>query len=206
MENMKNEEEKLKEEKERLDKEKMKIEAKRFGKRMVELREEKAKKENRKITPTIASEEIEIHVNALNNYEYDRFPQIEQLMKIQKYYNVSFDYLLGASTLQSTDKDYKTINEVIGFLDENIDYVKNLKCNDPELNYLLNCLLKEDTLFTEFLSIIKDYILKILSNSHDNTKEIRDYELFRITNVAKDMVEKLVEQNIKSTTNNKKKK
>lgn len=190
----KTEEEKLKEE---LFKKRMEKEAKLFGTRMVKLREERAEKDERKITPAIASDEIGIHVNALNNYEYDRFPQIEQLIKIKEYYKVSYDYLLGSSDLQSTDENYKTVHDICGFLDENIDYIKHLKSNEPELSYLLNSLLTEDALLTEFLSIIKDYIFKLLNSSNDDTKEIKEYELYRITIIAKEMVEKLVEKNIK---------
>ena len=176
----------------------MEREAKSFALRMKELREKKADKEDRTITPSTASEEIGIHVNALNNYEYDRFPQIEQLIKIREYYNVSFDFLLrGVEEIQSPDEKYKAIHEVTGFLDENIDFVKNLKSDNPDLSYLLNCILREDTLLKEFLSHIQDLILKLLNSSCDDIEETREYEIYRITNITKAMVEKLVEQNIK---------
>lgn len=178
-------------------KERMERDAKLFGKRMIALRKEKADKEHRTITPTTASEEIGIHVNALNNYEYDRFPQIEQLVKIKEYYGVSFDRLLGLSELDSADEKYKAIHEVTGFLDENIDFVKNLKSDNPDLSYLLNCILREDTLLKEFLSHIQNLILKLLNSSCDDIEETREYEIYRITNITKAMVEKLVEQNIK---------
>lgn len=178
-------------------KERMEREAKSFALRMKELREKKADKENRIITPSTASEEIGIHVNALNNYEYDRFPQIEQLVKIKEYYGVSFDRLLGLSELDSADEKYKAIHEVTGFLDENIDFVKNLKSDNPDLSYLLNCILREDTLLKEFLSHIQNLILKLLNSSCDDIEETREYEIYRITNITKAMVEKLVEQNIK---------
>lgn len=178
-------------------KERMERDAKLFGKRMIALRKEKADKEDRTITPSTASEEIGIHVNALNNYEYDRFPQIEQLVKIKEYYGVSFDRLLGLSELDSSDEKYKAIHEVTGFLDENIDFVKNLKSDNPDLSYLLNCILREDTLLKEFLSHIQDLILKLLNSSCDDIEETREYEIYRITNITKTMVEKLVEQNIK---------
>ncbi len=178
-------------------KERMEREAKSFALRMKELREKKADKENRIITPSTASEEIGIHVNALNNYEYDRFPQIEQLVKIKEYYGVSFDRLLGLSELDSADEKYKAIHEVTGFLDENINFVKNLKSDNPDLSYLLNCILREDTLLKEFLSHIQNLILKLLNSSCDDIEETREYEIYRITNITKAMIEKLVEQNIK---------
>ncbi len=125
----KTEEEKLKE---RLFKERMKNEAKLFAERMVKLRKEKAEREKRKITPTIASDEMGIHVNALNNYEYDRFPQIEQLIKIKEYYNVPFDYLLGVSKLLNIDEKYQAVHEFTGLSDEAIENLKEIVYLDRE--------------------------------------------------------------------------
>lgn len=128
----KTEEEKLKEEREKLFKERMEKEVKLFSKRMVELRKTKAKEDGRKITPAIASDEIGIHVNALNNYEYDRFPQVEQLIKIKEYYKVPFDYLLGVSKLLNTDEKYQAVHEFTGLSDEAIENLKEIVTLDKE--------------------------------------------------------------------------
>lgn len=128
----KTEEEKLKEERERLFKERMKNEAKSFGERLVKLRKAKEKETGKKITPAIASNDIGIHVNALNNYEYDRFPQVEQLIKIKEYYKVSFDYLLGVSKLLNTDEKYQAVHEFTGLSDEAIENLKEIVTLDRE--------------------------------------------------------------------------
>ena len=128
----KTEEEKLKEEREKLFKERMKNEAKSFGERLVKLRKAKEKETGEKITPATASKEMRIHVNALNNYEYDRFPQVEQLIKIKEYYKVPFDYLLGVSKLLNTDEKYQAVHEFTGLSDEAIENLKEIVNLDKE--------------------------------------------------------------------------
>ena len=43
----------------------------------------------------MASTQIGIAISSLTNYEKDRIPHMEQLKKIAKFYNVSYDYLLN---------------------------------------------------------------------------------------------------------------
>ena len=99
-----------------------KIIKKNFTKAMLKLREEKGIKEERKITPSIASKEMGIGFTTLKNYEDDdrneRLPDIIELRKIKKYYGVPYEYLLDGidNPSQFTDerakKNQKAINEI----------------------------------------------------------------------------------------------
>lgn len=81
-----------------------------FGKILVQLREEKEKKIGKKLTQVEASKNIGMGLNTLNTYERGRsLPQIEQLMKIKNYYNVPYEYLLG----ETDDKNYNTDEQAI---------------------------------------------------------------------------------------------
>lgn len=95
---------------------------KNFTKAMLKLREEKGIRENRKITPKIASEEMKIGFTTLKNYEDDdrneRLPDIIELKKIKEYYGVPYEYLLDGidNPNQFTDerakKNQKAINDI----------------------------------------------------------------------------------------------
>ena len=102
-------------------------EVKLFAEKMKKLRKEKGEKEARKITIAIASEEMKIHANALSNYEYDRFPQIEQLMRIKEYYNVSTDFLLGYTDIKRPDSDVQAIHEFTALSEPAINFLRHLK-------------------------------------------------------------------------------
>ena len=159
---------------------------------------------------------------------------ISSLVKIARYFDVSTDYLLGLAPLRSTKEEYKTINKVCGFLDENIDYVKYLNNNNPELSYILNCILKKNTYFTIFLSNIKNYTVKLMNTQtmgsleykyipigeqdiigeennyfFDKPEEIGYLELYKISEISKNIAKNLVTKQIasmNSVPDNKKKK
>lgn len=97
-----------------------------FNEHMRDLREEKGKKEKRDLTIKIASEEMGIHYNTLSNYEYDRYPKVEELIKIKKYYNVSIDYLLAETTSKNPKADYGLLQKETSLTDEAIESLKNL--------------------------------------------------------------------------------
>lgn len=114
-----------------------------FTERMKELREEKGKKEKRQLTQAIASKEMGIHVNSLINYEFDRFPKTDQLIKIKNYYKVSYEYLLGESDSKVNNFNYRKISDVTGLSDYAIEVLEFSKLNIknspivPTINFLL---------------------------------------------------------------------
>lgn len=123
---------------------------------------------------------------------------ISSLVKIAKYFNVSTDYLLGLTNLKSPNNDYKILHKTLGLLDENINYLMDLKNEDADGFEMLLTLLKKDIPFTEFMLCIREYLYKrsagnsIKENKFiDNPKEIGYLELFRITEIAKDIAKEL---------------
>ncbi len=77
-----------------------------FQKRLRTLREKRGFKENRQLTQRNASLEMGLSENALRNYENDRLPNLESLVKIKKYYNVSYEYLLGESNEENPNPNH----------------------------------------------------------------------------------------------------
>lgn len=80
-----------------------------LGKRLYELRKQKEKKLGKTISQAQLSKDIlEMGINTLGCYERGKiFPKIEHLIKIKEYYNVSYDYLLGATDEPNMETDYQ---------------------------------------------------------------------------------------------------
>ena len=53
-------------------------------------------------------------------------PQVEKLIKIAEYFNVSTDYLLGLSNVKSTDTELKGVCEYTGLTEKAVAVLKNL--------------------------------------------------------------------------------
>ena len=69
---------------------------------------------------------ITITEQSLNNYENgQQLPDISRLYCICKVLNVSADYLLGLSDVQTPETDYQAINKMIGLTDEAITALRN---------------------------------------------------------------------------------
>ncbi len=87
-----------------------------FQRKLRILREKKEIQDNKRITQRQASIDMGLSENALRNYENKRLPNVFGLMKIKKYYNVSYEYLLGEtddpSPNNKTDENKKAISEI----------------------------------------------------------------------------------------------
>ncbi len=77
-----------------------------FQDRLRKLREEKGFKDNQQLTQRKASIDMGLSENALRNFENNRLPNIESLILIKKYYNVSYEYLLGESEEKNPNPNY----------------------------------------------------------------------------------------------------
>lgn len=84
-----------------------------------------------------------------------RTPDIDTLIKICDYLNVSADYLLGRSNLKSTDIDNKEINRRFGLSDKSIKVLEACKKSsvrkNPGLVYLINYLIEDESIIGELL-------------------------------------------------------
>ena len=71
----------------------------------------------------------------------DRKPDIEMLLRIANYYNVSCDYLLGLIKVSSTNIDYRTISEKTGLCEgaaEQLSYMCKSANNPDDQHNSLN--------------------------------------------------------------------
>ncbi|MCL2253075.1 MAG: helix-turn-helix transcriptional regulator [Lachnospiraceae bacterium] len=127
-----------------------------FRSKLIELRERKATKEGRKITQEIAAKEMEMSRPALGSYEAGtRLPDIEYLIKICNYYDISCDYLLGLDRLSGLGGD-------------SIDLIHDITADD-QLKYLLN-----DFLTPLLLDLIKG-LYKYSYSHYDSLKNVSEH-------------------------------
>lgn len=119
-----------------------------FGERLFKIREEHEETQDQ------LAEAIGITRQSLSRYEIsDRTPNIEIVYNIAKHYNISVDYLLGLSDIQSTNKDVENVCEVTG-LDE--DAVEELiYCSSDRKKNI--SLLIQSVPFQQALDTLQDY-------------------------------------------------
>lgn len=110
-----------------------------FAKRLVKLRE------NRGITQQTLADDLMITRQSLSLYEKaERTINIDLLVKIAKYFDVSTDYLLGMTDNATTDADLKAVCEYTGLSEDAITtFIDNMdesiwRCSPnyyPEIKY-----------------------------------------------------------------------
>ena len=89
-----------------------------FGKRIIKLREKSGKSQDEICT------ELGVTQQTLSRYEKgQRQASLDFVFKASKYFNVSADYLLGLSKIQSTDKKIETACEVTGLSEKAINKI-----------------------------------------------------------------------------------
>lgn len=122
-----------------------------FAERLTALRENKGKKRQE------VADEINISRASLEYYEKGkRKPDIEVLLKLADYYNVTCDYLLKGVKTENV-----SINEVTGLSDETIDELQKGK-NSVFYTTLLNFLINNKTL----LKALNNYLLSSIYSEY----------------------------------------
>lgn len=76
-------------------------------------------------------------------YNGDRKLTIDFVVKYAKYFNVSTDYLLGVTDVQTVDNDIKFICNYTGLSDESVDVLKQLNKIKKYLLSILNMQLRK---------------------------------------------------------------
>lgn len=99
-----------------------------FAERLLNLREKAVKKRQE------VADDLGISRASLEYYEKDkRKPDIDVLLKLADYYNVSTDYLLGLTAASTTDKDVQYICDYTGLSEDAIDTLHScIKIMDEE--------------------------------------------------------------------------
>lgn len=102
-----------------------------FADRLTKLRENTGKKRQE------VADELKISRASLEYYEKGkRKPDIEVLVKIAEYYEVSTDYLLGLSIAPTTNKDIQFICDYTGLEKESIDNISTDNIQSKIINIL----------------------------------------------------------------------
>ncbi len=115
-----------------------------FTERMRQLRIEKGKKDGRELTQVDVSRDLGIHVSTIRSYEspsLDMMPKVERLKKLKNYYNVSYEYLLGETSIKEFNLDMIFIQNETGLSEKSIKYLKTLD-KDDEFITILNTLIE----------------------------------------------------------------
>lgn len=109
-----------------------------FAKRLVDLREAKG------ISQQILADALGVTRQSLSLYEKaERTVNIELLVKIANYFNVSTDYLLGLSDIQSIDTDMHIACKTTGLNEKAIQSLQYMSEYDPFF-MIIFCRLIED--------------------------------------------------------------
>lgn len=121
-----------------------------IGKTLKELRNERG------VSQKEAAEGCNITQGALSRYEKNQLPKTAELCQIADYYNVSFDYLLGRTKVQSipTDGNMQAAAELTGLSESALQVLSSLK---PEHADLVSELLSTMPIET-LLDLISKYI------------------------------------------------
>lgn len=99
-------------------------------------------REDRGITQKQCAEELSVSYDNYNKWENGSSPNFDTLVKIANFFNVTIDYLLGASDTKKPEND--DINKRLGLSDKAIYALEELHKNDPgnPLTMAVNALLE----------------------------------------------------------------
>lgn len=102
-----------------------------FGERLKSLRNEKG------ISQKVLADELGISKGAVSFYETcQNTPDIEILDAVSKYFNVSYDYLLGRTPNKTTNTELKAVCEYTGLTENSVNTI--LRAKGTELDWFIN--------------------------------------------------------------------
>ena len=144
--------------------------------RLTDLRKEKLK-----LTQTEFAKYVGISTSSVGLYETgERIPDAETLYKISSKCNVSTDYLLGISSVSTTDTDIKTICESTGLSEESANVLMWCKqLADTEYTDTINFIIE-----SELNTVLVDYEIDTLSISEERAKLSHNQKLSLIRSIS----------------------
>lgn len=102
---------------------------------------------------------------AINQYKQGTaVPQVEKLIKIARYFNVSTDYLLGLSNVKSTDTELKGVCEYTGLSEETIGKLHERAEFDKKYPQYTNGLEHLDAFIENYGLYIFDYLSEYIES------------------------------------------
>lgn len=140
-----------------------------FADRLVKLMEER---KERKITQAELGEKLNLTRQAISSYITGAsHPDCDKLLKIADFFNVSTDFLLGKTEVETTEEDVKIACKVTGLTEKAIKSIKNLeKDNSKTLSELLilNTLFKAE-IITELVEAFNVFLQLATSQTGDSS-------------------------------------
>lgn len=127
---------------------------------------------------------IDIKEDTLNKYiRGDRFPTIENLIKIKEYYNVPYSYLFGE--IDNTNSDTTKLSCELGISEDTISRLQEIVKSDNETEKKIQ-LFVINQLFTkiDFLSLGKALMVPNEQNKYISSNKLYDYYLDYATNCS----------------------
>lgn len=131
----------------------------------------------------------------------ERAPNLEQIIKISKIFNVSTDYLLGIEKEPTNDKDLQFVCKYLGVSSKSVNAIRNAVFYNEIFN-------NNNSIVDEFLSIdefdnflfliskYKDYCLELnkgFSEKNFEYKERCDLYSYRVQLALKEILDKIVQ-------------
>lgn len=135
-----------------------------------------------KITQQELAEKVDCSRQAISQYvEGLNAPNIDKLCNIARYFNVSTDYLMGLSDIETTDKDLKFVCEYTGLSEYSVIVLGELlrsKDTENSYNVSFNMPLEQLNIINYFLNSSKffDVVFELMMYKHNIETISQDYE------------------------------
>lgn len=100
-----------------------------------------------------------------------RMPNIDQIIKIAVFFNVSTDYLLGRTEVETIDTDLKAVCNYMGLSEKSIEEIIKIS---KKHKVMIDCIMESGYMQILVRQLVKkqDYINNILNFVRDNDDEI----------------------------------
>ena len=141
-----------------------------FAERITQLRLENKK------TQQNVSDDTNIHINSIKNYEKGRLPKTRELLILRNYYNVSINYLTGESNVKRVDDNFQMIGKVTGLSDKSLEALKYSDRLNSKRKDIINFLIENENKY-KFFSTLEMFLNSKLDNKKFNKiirKSIKD--------------------------------
>ena len=142
-----------------------------FSDRLKQLREEKGKQQNRKISQDEVAKAIGIEAQSLGRYENEkRTPDIDIACRFADYYGVSVNFLLGRDN--GSTPDITTVMKMTGLSEK---AVKNISLSNPKYSWLagqFNAFL-ENIDFVKFIVFLQNFTDDYQSHENEKSEKLK---------------------------------
>lgn len=102
----------------------------------------------------------------------ERTPNTEQIVKICHFLDVSADYLLGLSSIESTDADMQLVHKVTGLSEKAVEVLHHEFTVDPSLANVYNFVFESNSFYVAIETMLKYARLEYYTNKKNREKSL----------------------------------